>query len=66
MKDSGVREDDPEFRKVHNALAQLNQQQMAHKAQKEQQQKLMMARQAQAQQQGQNSTANTNGVNGNS
>ena len=65
-----MREEDPEFRKLHITLSQLNHQQQMHKAQKEQQ-RIMAQRQAQAQAQaqaqqggGQNGSANTNGING--
>ena len=69
MKDAGVREDDPELRKMHHLLSQLNQQQQMMKAQKEQQARQAMQRQAQAQalsqQTAQNGSLASNGVNGN-
>ena len=67
MRESGVKEDDPELRKTQAMLTQISRQQQLQKAQKEQQARMAMAaRQAQAQQQGSNPPAAMNGLNGNS
>ena len=65
MKEAGVSENDPEFRKAHSILSALSQYQHYQKAQREQQQeKLARQRQNQASP-NQNGATLTNGVNGN-
>ena len=67
MKAAGVREDDPEYIKVHNLAAAISQQWRIQriKAQQRQQQQELLARQhGQIQQQQQTVTNQQNGVHG--
>ena len=67
MKDSGVRQDDPEYLKAYNILSAVQQQKLYAKQRQvyqQQQQQQQQAQQRQQQQNVANPQGTTNGING--